>query len=259
MTVSTRKSSQPLVLVVDDDLMMRTLARQAMEEGGFRVQEAQNGEEALAEFERLQPSLVLLDVNMPQMDGFETCQRIRSLPAGESTPVLIVTGLDDEESITRAYDAGATDFATKPVNWVVLRHRVRYMIRAGDAFVSRIRSEQRSRALLNAIPAMVFQIDQSGEVLDYKPVKGVDTFVRPEDFVGRQLVEILPLNVAHCCLEHAKKALETGEVQSFEYSFSGSSGESQYQARIVVSGKDKVLGIVQDFKNHQDQLRYDLG
>jgi len=248
-----------MVLVVDDDLMMRTLARQAMEEGGFLVREAQNGEEALAEFEQIQPNLVLLDVNMPRMDGFQTCARIRRLPAGESTPVLIVTVLDDEESINRAYDAGATDFATKPVNWVVLRHRVRYMIRAGDSFEARIRSEQRSRALLHAIPAMVFQIDHEGQVLDYKPVKGVDTFLRPEDFIGRKLVEILPLNVAQCCMEHAQKALETGEGQGFEYSFSGSSGESQYQARIVVNGKDKVLGIVQDFKNHQNQLHYDLG
>lgn len=259
MAIRSRGNLQPVVLVVDDDLMMRTLARQAMEEGGFKVEEAQNGEEALAEFERLHPNLVLLDVNMPQMDGFETCGRIRRLPAGESTPVLIVTGLDDEDSINRAYDAGATDFATKPVNWVVLRHRVRYMIRAGSAFEARIRSEQRSRALLNAIPAMVFQIDRGGQVLDYKPVKGVDTFVRPEDFIGKQLVEILPLNVARCCMEQAQKALETGEGQSFEYSCSGSSGESQYQARIVVSGKDKVLGIVQDFKNHQDRLHYDLG
>jgi DNA-binding response OmpR family regulator len=253
-----KQSNQPVVLVVDDDLMIRTLARQAMEAGGFRVEEAQNGEEALSLFERLVPSLVLLDVNMPEMDGFETCRQIRGLPDGQITPILIVTGLDDEASIDKAYDAGATDFATKPVNWVVLRHRVRYMIRAGNAFEARIRSEERSRALLNAIPAMVFQIDRDGKVLDYKPVRGVDTFVRPEDFVGRKLMDILPMNVAQCCLEHAEKALDTGETQSFEYSFSGSSGASQYEARIVVSGSDKVLGIVQDFKNHQERLHYDL-
>jgi DNA-binding response OmpR family regulator len=258
METSAEKPSQPVVLVVDDDLMMRTLARKAMEEGGFQVMEAENGEEALDLFQQLQPSLVLLDVNMPHMDGFETCRRLRRLPSGEITPVLIVTGLEDEESINRAYDAGATDFATKPVNWLVLRQRVRYMIRAGDSFEARIRSEERSRALLNAIPAMVFQIDRNGKVLDYKPVKGVDTFVRPEDFVGKQLADILPLNVARCCLEHAGKALQTGEGQSFEYSCSGSSGESHYEARIVVSGRDKVLGIVQDFKNHRDRLHYDL-
>jgi response regulator RpfG family c-di-GMP phosphodiesterase len=198
---------------------------------------------------------VLLDVNMPKLDGFETCKQLRRLPTGETTPVLIITGLDDLESIHQAYDAGATDFTTKPVNWVILRHRARYMIRAGKAFEARFRSEQKTRALLNAIPAMVFQIQKDGTVLDYKPVKGVDTFLRPEEFIGKTLFEILPMNVAEHCLENAEEALKTGEEQRFEYSVSGSSGRTHYQGRIVLSGRDRVLGIVQDVSKSTDRVQ----
>ena len=234
------------VLVVDDDPMMRTLARNALEECGFQVKEAADGLGALSVFEACRPNLVILDVNMPGLDGFETCRRLRQLPSGETTPILIVTGLDDLDSIRGAYDAGATDFATKPVNWVIMGHRVRYMVRAGQAFEARIHSEQKTRALLNAIPATVFQIQRDGTVLDYKPIKGIDTFVRPEDLIGKRLFEILPMNVAEHCLEYAEEALKTGEEQSFEYSVGENTRESRYEVRIVNSGGDRVLGVVQN-------------
>ena len=70
--------------------------------------------------------LVLLDVDMPKLDGFSTCERIRAMPGFETIPILMVTGLDDTESIDRAYSAGATDFATKPINWSLLPHRLRH-------------------------------------------------------------------------------------------------------------------------------------
>jgi DNA-binding response OmpR family regulator len=258
MAKTGHEETQPLVLVVDDDLMMRTLARGALERGGFRVEEARDGLEALSQFQRCQPSLVFLDVDMPKLDGFETCKQLRRLPTGETTPVLIITGLDDLESIHRAYDVGATDFTTKPVNWVILRHRARYMIRAGKAVEARVRSEQKARALLNAIPAMVFQIQRDGTVLDYKPVKGVDTFLRPEEFMGKTLFEILPANAAEHCLEYAEKALESGEEQRFAYSVSGGSGLTHYQGRIVLSGSDRVLGIVQDVGNSTNPVHSEL-
>lgn len=120
----------PLALVVDDDAVNRLLTREALEGAGWSVEEAMNGREGLASFQRLQPDVVLLDVMMPEMDGFAACAAIRNLPEGAHTPVLIMTGLDDYPSITRAYNAGATDFLTKPLNGLLLTHRVRYIVRA---------------------------------------------------------------------------------------------------------------------------------
>jgi signal transduction histidine kinase len=135
----------PLALVVDDDAVMRMLARAALEGSGWRVEEAENGQEALAAFQRLKPEVILLDVMMPEMDGFTACAALRKLPGGEHVPVLIMTGLDDYQSITQAYDAGATDFLTKPLNGLLLTHRVRYIVRSSRV-LQELRASQASLA-----------------------------------------------------------------------------------------------------------------
>lgn len=132
-----------LVLLADDEDIARILMRASLERAGFAVEETEDGEAALAAFQKLQPDIVLLDVVMPNMDGIEACARIRCTPGGEQVPVVIVTGLDDIESISRAYEAGATDFITKPIQWMVLQHRVRYMLRASRALVELSHSRTR--------------------------------------------------------------------------------------------------------------------
>ncbi|MEM7403831.1 MAG: EAL domain-containing protein [Pseudomonadota bacterium] len=120
----------PLVLVVDDSPIERFMAREALEHDGFIVIEAEDGEAGIALFRERKPELVLLDVGMPGLDGFEVCARLRQLPEGEHTPIVMVTGLDDNDSIHRAYNEGATDFITKPMNTAMLQHRMRYLMRA---------------------------------------------------------------------------------------------------------------------------------
>ena len=131
----TRKSKRavPLVMVVDDDQAVRLLARETLENSGFAVRDAESGEEALAAFALHLPDIVLLDVMMPGIDGFSVCSAIRRTESGRDTPVLMMTGLDDLESIDFAYEAGATDFITKPINWHILGYRVSYMLRASCA------------------------------------------------------------------------------------------------------------------------------
>jgi signal transduction histidine kinase len=138
------QQNTPLALIVDDDAVNRLMARAALESAGWSVEEAENGREALTTFQQLHPDVVLLDIMMPEMDGFAACAALRKLPAGAHTPILIMTGLDDYGSITQAYDAGATDFLTKPLNGLLLTHRVRYIVRS-----SRVLQElQASRASL---------------------------------------------------------------------------------------------------------------
>ena len=124
---------RPTVLIVDDDAIARLLTREALEQSGWSVEEAENGRLGLEAFIKHPPDLVLLDILMPEMDGFAVCTELRKLPEGIHTPVLIMTGLEDYRSITQAYDVGATDFIVKPINGLLLGHRVRYMLRAGQA------------------------------------------------------------------------------------------------------------------------------
>ena len=125
-----------LVLVVDDDPMVRMLVTESLRQIGFAVEEAENGAEAMTFMERCEPDIVLLDVLMPEMDGFKTCQAIRVLPQGRHVPILMMTGLDDIDSIDHAFEMGATDFITKPLNYAILGHRVRYLLRTMQAFES---------------------------------------------------------------------------------------------------------------------------
>ncbi|MGH8611571.1 MAG: putative bifunctional diguanylate cyclase/phosphodiesterase [Gammaproteobacteria bacterium] len=121
---------RPIVLVVDDDPATRLIAREGLEAAGFEAHEAGDGEAALQTLSVLHPDIVVMDVIMPIVDGFEACRRLRRLPGGTHLPVLMITGLDDTASIKKAYEAGATDFATKPINFVLLAQRLRYMLRA---------------------------------------------------------------------------------------------------------------------------------
>lgn len=128
-----KNEGRPTVLIVEDDTVARLLAREALEQCGCLVEEAESGRLGLEAFIKHHPDLVLLDIMMPEMDGFAVCTELRCLPEGKHTPVLIMTGLEDYQSITQAYDAGATDFIVKPINGLLLGHRVRYMLRAGQA------------------------------------------------------------------------------------------------------------------------------
>lgn len=125
------RENPPIVLLADDDEMMRILIRTSLEKSGFWVEEVENGASALKLFKSLLPDVVLLDVMMPGVNGFDVCKEIRKLPEAIFTPILMITGLSDIKSIERAYELGATDFITKPVNWGTLGHHVRYLLRSG--------------------------------------------------------------------------------------------------------------------------------
>ena len=128
--------TRPNLLVIDDDDQGRLLTVLILEERGFNVAEADCGEQAISAVTAKLPDVVLLDALMPGLDGFETCRRIRAISGAEHLPILMLTGLADDESVARAYAAGATDFFVKSEHWTLLAQRIRYLLRA-----SRMRDE----------------------------------------------------------------------------------------------------------------------
>ncbi|MDF3071285.1 MAG: hypothetical protein K0R38_6886 [Polyangiaceae bacterium] len=126
---------QPRVLVIDDNPQNRALARATLELEDFEVIVATSGEEGLTAFAAHTPDCVLLDVRMPGMDGFETCRRMRLLPGGDAVPIVFLTASRDVDTFDRAQEAGANDFATKPVQptEMVLRVRAALKMRRLDA------------------------------------------------------------------------------------------------------------------------------
>ena len=122
----------PVVMIVDDDFSARLQVRFTLENAGFEVMEAASGQEALDLWSTRQPDLILLDVIMPDMDGFATCRALRTLPGAAHLPVVMVTGLEDTETIIQSFNAGATDFIIKPINMLILGYRARFWLRSGS-------------------------------------------------------------------------------------------------------------------------------
>ena len=117
-----------LILVVEDDRLSREILCRALIAEGYRVVGACNGEECLSIYQQQHPNLVLLDAMMPTMNGFDCCSQLLALPNAAQTPVIMVTGLEDTASVDWAFDAGATDYVTKPIHWPILRRRVRNLL-----------------------------------------------------------------------------------------------------------------------------------
>jgi diguanylate cyclase (GGDEF)-like protein/PAS domain S-box-containing protein len=140
---TSSERTRPLALVVDDELVVRIVVREVLELSGHEVCEAENGPQALERFIEYRPDIVLLDIMMPGMDGFTACAQLRDLVGGSRVPILIMTALDDTESIATAYERGATDFITKPLNPTILSHRVKYMFRSSQTLEALRRSEAR--------------------------------------------------------------------------------------------------------------------
>jgi predicted signal transduction protein with EAL and GGDEF domain/FixJ family two-component response regulator len=134
---------QPKVLLVDDDEVNLMLTAIALRERGFAIVEAASGERALQMLADWSPDIIVLDAMMPGMDGFQTCAELRLLAGFENMPVLMLTGLDDDASITRAYQVGATDFYVKSTQWSLLAGRLRYLLRASRTRLELERSKSK--------------------------------------------------------------------------------------------------------------------
>ena len=134
--VTSAESKPPTILVCDDDPMVRLLAKECLEEAGMKVTEAADGLQAVESFLEHLPDLIFLDIEMPNLNGFEVCARIRQLPQGENVPILIATGADDRDSIDEGFQSGATQYKTKPINWSLLSRDVRYMLRSAADFTA---------------------------------------------------------------------------------------------------------------------------
>ncbi len=147
---STQTLDQPdtgRILLVDDDAGFRLTTCDALRGAGFVVDEADSGKQALLMIDKNLPDLILLDALMPEMDGFEVCQCLKKNTSTPTIPVMMVTGLDDMDSVNRAFKSGADSFANKPLNHTILIHRLRFQLRAAkDALALRESKEQLASA-----------------------------------------------------------------------------------------------------------------
>ena len=204
MTTATKT-----ILIVDDDLTAITLMRAALQKAGFTISTAVDGTDALRQFRGKPSDMVMLDVDMPGLSGYDVCGTLR-LEAGPLLPIVMVTGFDDFGSVDAAYVAGATDFIAKPINWTLLGHRVRYLLRGYQAVLDLRTAEARNTALLAALPDLLFELDIDGRYVQYHPPRSELLPTPVENFIGKTVEEVLSPEAARVCRSAIQEAYETG-------------------------------------------------
>ena len=238
------------VLVVDDDADARLIMRAALRKAGFEVRMAESGKDALRQF-RAEPSdLIMLDVDMPELSGHEVCAILRA-EAGPLVPIVMVTGMDDVASVETAYEHGATDFIAKPVNWALIGHRVRYLLRGHQALLDLRAAEARNAAILNAIPDLLFELDIDGRCIDYRAPNPSPLAAHDGAFVGKTIAQIMPPRAAAVFQSSLRKALEQGSSSGeqlelhlakgttwFELSVSSKAVTAEEGPRFIVLARD---------------------
>lgn len=187
------------ILIVDDDQTSLLLMRAALRKAGYEATMATSGAQALALFANGSFDLIMLDVSMPEMSGFEVCVAMRQ-QGDQSLPIVMVTGLDDVASVETAYQSGATDFISKPFNWALIGHRVRYLLRGHQGVMDLRSANARNGAILKAIPDSLFEVDINGQFLSV-PSSRADLLAQaPEELVGKSLTDAFPEGVARICM-----------------------------------------------------------
>jgi diguanylate cyclase (GGDEF)-like protein len=232
------------VLLADDDPLLRDIAGSVLGAAGFSVETVASGDAAVSTCANAMPDVALLDVDMPGGDGYQACTSIRSLPGGLDVPIVMVTGLDDPTSIDVAYGCGATDFVVKPINWTLLVHRIRYVLRAARTIEALRVSEHKNSALLAAIPDGILLVNAAGCISHwFSPAPGPAPGPGSRAATARYLRDLVP----HAALAAAMQCLDAalrGTPATFDFSLG--EGPRHYECRCMPHAAGQVLAIVRD-------------
>ncbi len=263
---ATGDGKAPVIFVVDDDPVVRFMAREALEKAGFVVAEASDGTSAVEMFAQVRPAVVMLDIVMPGMDGFEVCAAIRRVPAGIHTPIVMMTGLDDGDSINRAFEVGATTFITKPIHCAILTHRLRYILRTKET-EDQLRDSQVRFAKAQSMARLGhWHWDLATDAIHCSPsLAGLFGLGDGEQVLGHQAFLALIDEADRAGVDQAlRRTASEMQGHSVEYAMFGPDGDK----RIIVQEADavvdetgvveKVVGIAQDITERraaEDRIR----
>ncbi|HEV2700413.1 MAG TPA: EAL domain-containing protein [Steroidobacteraceae bacterium] len=244
------------ILVVDDDSVFSLLASETLEQAGYSVRVAASGREALAMLASQKPDLVLLDVELPDANGFDLCGSIRSTPGAADIPIVMVTGHNDTESIERAFMVGATDFVHKPVLWQTLPQRIEFILRAQDNLRSLKISEQKNRALLQALPDTLYIVDSAGILLEH--ITGAE-LAADSSLVGRSLEAAIPPVAAQAARRAMTAAGDAKSVAPCEFEVGEGSERRSFETRLRPQPDGTLLVIIRDIterRKAESRIKY---
>ncbi len=251
LIIAERKT--PLLLVIDDDIVIRTMLMKSLQKQGYDAIEASNGSEGVELFQQHRPDLVLLDVLMPVMNGFEACLEMRALDPERTVPIIMLTGLDDVASVDKSFDAGATDFISKPINWSLFAQRVRYALKSREMDFELRKNRHRVDHALNVALLGYWDWDLKNEYISFPAgVQEMLGFERGKDISFDELIKYVPEEDRDRVVHAFQDAKTRGTRFVIEHRLLGADNRERYvyQQCDVIMGEDKkpsyILGTIQD-------------
>lgn len=215
------------ILIIDDDQTARETAQALLENQGYYLAFATSGLEGLNKAASLKPDLILLDVIMQGMTGFDVCRRIRSDLQLSEIPVLMITSLNDRESRLQGIQAGADDFITKPFDGIELRSRIRNLSRL-NRYQNILQKRSRFEIAFQQAPDGLVIVDETGTILMVNTTMlhtlGMYEEDAHEDVIGDSIQSIVSYDYRVECMEFVKQIIANGEsdtIQHYELELDG--------------------------------------
>ncbi len=272
------------ILIVDDDPMNVELLVDKIGAGSYRITTANNGAACLQMLQQESPDLILLDIMMPEMNGYEVCHRIKSNPATAGIPVLFITALSDSDDKVKGLEAGAVDYITKPFDdhevfarietHLSLKHaqealkdqnrvldekvraRTSELVKSNELLKKEIadrkqtqemlrESEAKSRAIVDALPDSVFEISREGIIISCKGSVS-HLHLEPESIIGQSIYQIYPSEIADVTMKNIQATLKSSATHIVEYELAAENERRVYESRMVKIASSGVLGITRD-------------
>jgi len=248
----------PRVVVVDDDPGMRLLLRETLSAAGFNVVVAASGAEAIEVCAEFVPDLVLLDINMPVMNGIEACAEIRKSDERQF-PIIMVTSVDDAVSIQRAFHAGANDFILKPVRWPLFQRRLDSILAEWNRSQELDESNKRVQLLEKVAPEMAILVSRNGRIIeDLKDCPATGS--ADQGITNQSLEDLFGADIAKRFKQRISGVLKTGQHKNLEFSRTEQHTSADYEAQFLADGRDRVIVVVQHVTIDREARReiYDL-
>ncbi|HEY9596372.1 MAG TPA: response regulator [Cyanophyceae cyanobacterium] len=267
-------ASKETILIVDDIPENLQLLAGMLSEQGYIVRLAPDGQLALQFVQVSPPDLILLDILMPELDGYEVCKQLKTSPTTQDIPVIFISALHEVFDKVKAFSLGGVDYITKPFEVREVLARVENQlrlsrfskqlleqnVRLSQEIEERKRleherkqaqealqaSEAELRALFAAIPDPLFVINSVGRVLKVVPFASEQLYKPAEDQIGRTLHEIFEQAQADTFLSYIQQALSTQQILNVEYSMTKGGRETWLAARISPISQDLVIWLARD-------------
>lgn len=261
---------------MDDTADNVRLLSKMLAEKGYKVFKALSGKMALTACATSRPDLILLDVMMPEMDGYEVCRRLKADEGTGKIPVIFLSALNDVGDKVKAFEVGGVDYITKPFQRAEVLSRVEIHLQLcglqidleekNSSLEEEIRerekaqkaleiSEAKNKSILQAIPDIMFRIDAGGSFLDYRLPEENELkspcFPQGEDCAGKNISEVLSGDFASWLQHYILETLEGGKIQIAEYMQQVDGKCRAYEVRFVKSGESEVLAIARDISSRK--------